>query len=77
MLDEEIARAIVERRKPEQVMDELIESLATVEAMLKTPHPHYSSDYAAGCALMELRSAQAVLKELRNKQYGQKPLTVL
>lgn len=77
MLDEEIAQAIVDRRKPEEVLDGVIEVLEVAQKLLQPGASEGNIEFTAGCAIEEVSHANQILRALRKKQYGDKPITVL
>lgn len=77
MLDEEIAKAVVEKNKPEAVLDGVIEVLEVAQKLLQPGECTHSIEFTAGCAVEEISYANQILRALRKKQYGDKGITIL
>lgn len=77
MIDDALAKAVVEKYKPEEVLDGVVEVLVTAQRLLEPGNTEGSLDFAAGLAMQEIVHATKVVRAFRQKQYGQKGTTIL
>ena len=77
MLNQEIADLLIKQKKPEEVLDMVLETITSAQCLLRPSDENVSLEYTAGQALEKLELAHQTLRALRYKQYGQKPPMVI
>lgn len=77
MLEEKITQEVVNNHEEKEILDAIVDSLATVQFLLTPTKAGSNLDFNAGVAAEEVARATKVLRALREKKYGQKPPTVL
>lgn len=77
MIDDALAKAVVEKYTDEQVLDGVIEVLSLAQKLLDQNKSEGSIEFCAGIALQEIVHTTKVMRAYREKKHGSKPLTVL
>lgn len=77
MIDDALAKAVVEKYTDEQVLDGVIEVLVLAQNLLDPSKTAGNIEFCSGVAMQEVVHATKVLRAYREKKHGVKPPTIL